>query len=102
MFYNLVNMLYAFGRPYLIYRTYLKCFDNFTKLSWQSDIFDIIGRNKQRRYLTIIKAGNAAADACNQELLLGMVFSKLYELIDIGSDSLHTTLHRGYGIALSP
>lgn len=48
---------------------------------------------KQRRNLTIIEAGNAAADTSDKVIEMRMLLGKLAELIDIRTDGFHPTLH---------
>ena len=56
---------------------------------------------EQRRYLVIRKASYAATYSSDKESQFRMLTSKLKELVHIGSDGLHTTLHRGDSIALA-
>ncbi len=67
----------------------------------QNDVLHVDGVLEQRRDLLIRESGDTAADARDQELILGMLFSKRNKLIHVGFDGLHPTLHGGNGVALS-
>lgn len=50
---------------------------------------------EQRRYLFVAEAGDAATDAGDKELQLGMSLGECYELVDVGLDSVDAALHGG-------
>ena len=52
-------------------------------------------------HFAILKAGNATTDAGDIEVEFGVLSGKFDELIDVGFDGFHATLHGGDGIALS-
>lgn len=59
------------------------------------------GAGKQGGYFLIPESGDAAAYAGNQEGNLRMLCSKLCEIIDMGCNEFHPSMHSGYGVALS-
>ena len=84
-------------------RTYWRALalDSVNKFSRQDDVVLVDGGGKQGGNLLIPKASDAAADAGHEELELRMRLGEGDELVNIGLDGLHTTLHRGDGITLS-
>lgn len=67
----------------------------------QDDILQIDCLGKQRGHIAGREASNAAADPGYQEHLLGARLCIGHKLIHIGFNSLHATVHRGNGVALS-
>ena len=65
------------------------------------DVTEADGTSEQRGDLGRGEACDAAADAGHQEGHLGMAVGEAEELIHVGLDSIHATLHGGDGIALS-
>ena len=56
---------------------------------------------EERRYLVGRKTSYAAADRRNEEGVFGMRLGKRDELIHVGTDGIHPTLHGRDSIALS-
>lgn len=65
------------------------------------DILHADGILEQRSNVVGRKSGNTAAYRRNEESLLGMRLGVADELVHVGSDGLHATLHGGDGIALT-
>lgn len=75
--------------------------NSVNKFSRQDDVVLVDGSGKQRSNLLIPEAGDATADAGHEELELGMGLGELDELVHIGLDGFHATLHGGDGVTLS-
>ena len=73
----------------------------FHELLRKDDILHINGIRKEWSNLNIMKSCNTAAYACNEERKSIILFGKANELIHIGLDGFHPTLHGRDGVCLT-
>ena len=71
------------------------------ELSRQEDVLHLHGSREERGYVLRTKTGNAATNLRHEETEFGMLAGEPNELVDVGPNSFHPTLHRGNGIGLA-
>lgn len=76
--------------------------DDLGKRFRQEDVIRMDCMGEEWRYLVGRKAGYAAADRRNEEGVFGMRLGKRDELIHIGTDGIHPTLHGRDGVGSGP
>ena len=75
--------------------------ENFPKTFGQCNVWQSLGFSKEWSNVRRLEACYAATDGGDKKTLVGVRGCIADKVVNIGADGVNTTLHGGYGIALS-
>lgn len=67
----------------------------------QTDVVQVCGGGEERRDFLVAEAGDAAADAGDEERQVGTAGGEGDELVNVGLDGVGASVHGGDGVALA-
>ena len=103
--YGSTSELHAYRRKWFVWTSRLLSdgyqWNVFNKFFRKDDILHINGIRKEWRNLLISESSYAATYSCNEERELAVLFGKTDEIIHVGLDGFHPTLHGRDGVCLT-